>query len=144
MITSEEGTDRKIVVTESDMRRLSQMLASEFAAAVIPSRYLNDLRAELQRAQIVAEDQVPDDVVTMDSTVILRDLDTGEQETFTLVYPSRANIARDRLSVLAPVGTAILGFRVGDVVRWKVPDGYRRLQIEQVVYQPERKGVLQG
>lgn len=144
MMISEEGKDRKIVVTESDMRRLSQMLASEFAAAVVPGRYLNDLRAELQRAEVVAEDQVPDDVVTMDSTVILRDLDTGEQETFTLVYPSRANIAKDRLSVLAPVGTAILGFCVGDVVRWAVPDGYRRLRIEQVVYQPERAGVLQG
>ena len=135
--------ERKIVVTETDVRRLSQMLASEFAAAIVPPQYLNDLRAELERAEIVAEDEVPDDVVTMDSTVVLRDLDTGEQETFTLVYPQKANIAKSKLSVLAPVGTAILGYRVGDVVRWRVPDGYRRLQIEEVLCQPERAAVLQ-
>jgi regulator of nucleoside diphosphate kinase len=140
---TEGRTDRKIVVTETDLRRLSQMLDSEFAATVVPRRYLNDLRRELERAEIVPADDVPDDVVTMDSTVILRDLDTGEPETFTLVYPQQANIAENKLSVLAPVGTAILGFRVGDVIRWKVPDGHRRLQIEEVLYQPERAGVLQ-
>jgi regulator of nucleoside diphosphate kinase len=143
VIATEEPGNRQIVITRHDLLLLSQMLESEFAAAVVPSRYLSDLRAELERAEVVAEDEVPDDVVTMDSTVVLRDLDTGEQETFTLVYPRRANIAENRLSVLAPVGTAILGFRVGDVVRWKVPDGYRRLEIEEVVYQPERAGVLQ-
>jgi regulator of nucleoside diphosphate kinase len=141
---TEQRTDRKIVVTETDLRRLSQMLDSEFAATVVPSRYLNDLRGELERAEVVPSEDVPDDVVTMDSTIILRDLDTGEPETFTLVYPQKANIAENKLSVLAPVGTAILGFRVGDVVRWKVPDGYRRLQIEEVLYQPERAGVLQS
>jgi regulator of nucleoside diphosphate kinase len=141
MITG-EMIDRRIVVTETDLRRLSQMLTSEFAAAVVPGRYLNDLRMELERAEVVSADEVPEDVVTMDSTVILRDLDTGEQETFTLVHPQRANIAENKLSVLAPVGTAILGFRVGDMVRWKVPDGYRRLLIEEVLYQPERAGVL--
>jgi regulator of nucleoside diphosphate kinase len=135
--------DRKIVITETDVRRLSQMLASEFAAAIVPRQYLNDLRFELERAEIVADDEVPDDVVTMNSTVVLRDLDTGEQETFTLVYPQKANIAKNKLSVIAPVGTAILGYRVGDVVRWKVPDGDRRLQIEEVLCQPERASVLQ-
>jgi len=135
--------DRTIVITETDIRRLSQMLASEFAAAIVPKQYLNDLRSELERAEIVADDELPDDVVVMNSTVVLRDLDTGEQETFTLVFPQKANIAKNKLSVLAPIGTAILGYRVGDVVRWKVPDGDRRLQIEEVLCQPERASVLQ-
>lgn len=135
--------ERRIVITETELRRLSQMLASELAAAIVPSQILRDLRFELERAEIVPDNEVPDDVVTMNSTVALRDLDTGEQETFTLVYPQKANIEKSRLSVLAPVGAAILGYRVGDVVRWRVPDGVRRLQIEEVLCQPERAGVLQ-
>ena len=96
--------------------------------------------AELDRPAIVRPEDVPRNVVTMNSTVVLRDLDTKEKETYTLVFPDAADIANDRLSVLAPVGTAILGERVGDVVRWRVPQGWRRLKVERVVYQPEREG----
>jgi regulator of nucleoside diphosphate kinase len=135
-------THRKIIVTEADLCRLERLLASEFAAAIGSSKYLNDLRAELERAEIVPVEEVPEDVVTMNSTVVLRDLDTDEVEKFTLVYPQKASIANNRVSILAPVGTAILGYRVGDVVRWPVPSGMRRLRIEEVVYQPERVGAL--
>ena len=78
----------------------------------------------------------------MNSTVKLRDLDTKELETYTLVFPEQADIANDQLSVLAPVGTAILGQRVGDALRWRVPSGWRRFKIERVIYQPEREGVF--
>jgi regulator of nucleoside diphosphate kinase len=134
---------RNIFITNSDRHRLELLLASEFAEAINPKTYLADLRAELHRAKIVNSVDVPDDVVTMDSTVRLSDLDTGEVETYTLVYPDQANIAENKLSILAPIGTAILGYRVGDVVRWRVPSGKRRLQVEEVLYQPEREGVLQ-
>jgi regulator of nucleoside diphosphate kinase len=134
---------RKIIITENDHERLEVLLASEFARAIGPSGYLDDLRAELDRAEIVNPDEVPRNVITMNSTVVLRDLDTKEKETYTLVFPDEADIANDRLSVLAPVGTAILGERVGDVIRWRVPQGWRRLKIERVVYQPEREGALQ-
>jgi regulator of nucleoside diphosphate kinase len=76
----------------------------------------------------------------MNSTIVLRDLDTQDVESYTLVYPEQADIANGKLSVLAPIGTAVLGQRVGDVLRWHVPAGRRRLKIEQVVYQPEREG----
>ncbi len=79
---------RKIYVTEPDLRRLCHVVATEFALDAVPIRHLAELIAELQRAQIVASDEVPDDVVTMNSTVVLRDLDTGEVETYTLVYPT--------------------------------------------------------
>jgi regulator of nucleoside diphosphate kinase len=131
---------RKIIITEVDRERLEVLLASEFAAAIGPCEYLDDLRAELDRAEIVRPEDVPRNVVTMNSTVVLRDLDTKEKETYTLVFPDAADIANDRLSVLAPVGTAILGERVGDVVRWRVPQGWRRLKVERVLYQPEREG----
>jgi regulator of nucleoside diphosphate kinase len=133
---------RKIVITDRDHIRLTSMLESEFAQAIGEESYLADLQSELERAVIADSDEVPSDVVTMNSKVQLRDLDTGEHETYTLVYPGQANIAAGRLSILAPIGTAILGYRVGDVVRWRVPGGWRRLQVEEVLYQPEREGAL--
>lgn len=135
---------RNIMITSSDLQRLQQLLESDFAAAIDPKSYLVDLQEELHRAEIVDAADVPDDVVTMDSTVRLRDMITSEVETYSLVYPDQANIAQNKLSILAPIGTAILGYRVGDIVRWRVPSGSRWLRVEEVVYQPERQGVLQN
>ncbi|MCA9143875.1 MAG: nucleoside diphosphate kinase regulator [Planctomycetaceae bacterium] len=131
---------RNIIITDDDRKRLEHLLASDFTEAIRSKSYLRDLRAELQRAKIVTSAEVPGDVITMESTVRLRDVDTGEVETYTLVYPDQANIAESKLSILAPIGTAILGYRVGDVVRWRVPSGRRRLRVEEVEYQPEREG----
>jgi regulator of nucleoside diphosphate kinase len=133
---------RKIIITEIDHERLEDLLASEFAKAIDPSDHLRDLRTELDRARIVRPENVPRNVITMNSTVILRDLVTNEKETYTLVFPDSADIANKRLSVLAPIGTAILGERLGDVLRWQVPAGWRRLKVERVLYQPEREGVF--
>jgi regulator of nucleoside diphosphate kinase len=133
-----------IIITKADRVRLETLLDSEFASAISPKEYLDDLRAELGRAEIVSPEDVPRSVVTMNSTVVLRDMDTNEKETYTLVFPEEADIANDRLSVLAPVGTAILGERVGESVRWRVPQGWRRLKVERVVYQPERAGAYQA
>lgn len=132
----------QIILTAEDQQRLQAFLRSEFAALVGQRDHLQDLEAELNRATIVSPEDVPEDVVTMNSTIILRDLQTAEIETYTLVYPDQADILNGRLSVLAPIGTAVLGQRVGDVLRWRVPAGWRRLQIEQVVYQPEREGAF--
>lgn len=133
---------RKIHITQIDLQRLCRVVASELDLHDGSSRHLTELIAELERAEVVLSDEIPDDVVTMNSTVVLRDLDTNVTETYTLVYPNHANIARNRLSVLAPVGTAILGYHVGDVVRWRVPAGVRRLRIQEVVFQPERVGAF--
>ena len=133
---------RKIIITEFDHNRLEVLLATAFAKAIGPSEYLDDLEMELDRAEIVRPEEVPNNVVTMHSTVTLRDLSTDEKETYTLVFPDSADIANTRLSVLAPVGTAILGQRVGDLLRWRVPEGWRRLKVESVVYQPEREGAF--
>lgn len=133
---------RQIIVTESDRSSLEALLASGFAQAAGPSADFDDLSAELNRAQTVSPDEVPNGVVTMNSTVVLSDLETGEKETYTLVFPTDADIAEGRLSVLAPIGIAILGQHVGDVLKWRVPAGMRRLKIEEIVYQPERAKAL--
>jgi regulator of nucleoside diphosphate kinase len=113
-------------------------MTPRIASYVSGSERLADLRTELQRARVVRSGTVPPDVVTMNSIIVFRDLDTNELETYTLVYPGDADIAKGRLSVLAPIGTAILGYRVGDEVRWGVPVGWRTLRIEKLIYQPER------
>ena len=79
-------------------------------------------------------------IFTMNSTVHLVDTRTGEKEAFTLVFPRDADIEQGRISVLAPVGTAILGYRAGDTFVWSVPGGERHLRIEAVTYQPEASG----
>jgi regulator of nucleoside diphosphate kinase len=135
---------RKIIITQSDYEHLEALLSSQFAHAIGPADYLEGLEAELSRAKVVDPVRVPNSVVTMNSTAKLRDLDTNEVETYTLVFPEQADIANNKLSVLAPVGTAILGQRVGDVLRWRVPSGWRRLKVERVLYQPERAGVFQA
>jgi regulator of nucleoside diphosphate kinase len=79
----------------------------------------------------------------MNSTVRLRDPTTGEPAIYTLVYPDEADIRRNRLSILAPIGTAIFGFRVGDEVRWPTPNGWRKkIQVESVLLQPEREAAM--
>lgn len=124
---------KKIVMTAGDHRRLVALLLNDsFALALADKPYLRDLRGELEVAEIVEPDQIPANVVTMRSTVRLRDIETDELDTFTLVYPKEANIVEGKLSVLAPVGTAILGQRVGDVVTWPVPSGTVQVEIEEV------------
>ena len=133
---------RKIIITAEDYRRLETMLGSDSARFISDEARRAELQGELERAEVMAPADVPDDVVTMNSTVVLGDLDTHDLETYTLVYPDNADIANHKLSVLAPIGTAILGFRIGDELRWRVPSGWRRLRIENVLYQPERQETL--
>ncbi|PAY16119.1 transcription elongation factor GreAB [Rhodopirellula sp. SM50] len=132
---------RKITITAKDRDRLEELFVSSFAQSIRNRPYLDDLKGELEIAQIVAPGEVPDCVVTMNSTVRLKDMKHRTVETFTLVYPDEANIAEGKLSVLAPLGTAILGSRVGDSVRWRIPSGEGRWRVEEVVFQPERAGV---
>ena len=135
-------TGRTIYVAEDDRARLELLLRRTSALEPGQAPYLSALAGELGRARVVPRSEIPPDVVTMNSVVRLRDLETGEVETYTLVYPSDADIGRDRLSVLAPVGTALLGYRAGAVVEWPVPAGVRRFRVEEVLFQP--KAALAG
>ena len=95
------------------------------------------LRGELERAEIVAPEEVPSNVITMNSRAELVDLDSHERMEFTLVFPREADIEEGRISVLAPLGTAMLGYHVGDEFEWVVPYGRRRLRVAAVRFQPE-------
>lgn len=130
--------DRHIVITQYDLDRLRELMRD-----MEGGRGRSDLRGlsgELDRAQIVAPAEVPPDVVTMNSRVVLKDIDTAEEVEIALVFPGDADMKAGAVSVLAPVGTAIIGYKRGDTVQWPVPSGLRRLRIERIVYQPEASG----
>ncbi|MCD0463671.1 nucleoside diphosphate kinase regulator [Roseiconus lacunae] len=129
---------RKTIVTFDDYTRLSALLADKMMGMIADRKLLRDLASELQHAEVIESSKVPGDVVTMNSIVVLTEIGSGETDRYKLVYPEDANIAEGRLSVFAPVGTAILGYRVGDLVRWNVPSGTIELRIDAVTYQPER------
>jgi len=126
-----------IHITSHDKRLLEELLAGTEASRPESRSDLQALAEELKRAIIVEPEKVPHDVITMNSRAQLVDLDTGETVTFTLVFPSRASIDAGNISVLAPIGAAMLGYRVGDEFEWKVPDGVRRMRVKQIHYQPE-------
>jgi regulator of nucleoside diphosphate kinase len=125
----------RIVVTSTDMERLRTLIdttAGDKADA---------LDAELLRAEVVEPTQVPPDVVTMNSRVVYRDEDTGETREVTLSYPRDASLEQGRVSVLAPVGAALLGLSVGQEIDWQLPGGKnKRLRIMSVNYQPQAAG----
>jgi regulator of nucleoside diphosphate kinase len=133
--------DTTIYVTELDRQRLENLieLIGE-RSRVTNHEYLRRLEHELERAETVAPAEVPPDVITMRSKVRLRDLDTDEEMVYTLVFPTEANFDEGKISILAPVGTAMLGYRVGSRIEWEVPSGRRRLKVEELLYQPEAAG----
>lgn len=130
----------RIYITHDDFERLRLLISGRRGANSMDDEYLNTLEQELDRAEVVEPEAIPRDVVTMNSEVRLQDLDSGATRRYKLVFPSHFRFDNS-VSVLAPIGTAMLGYRVGDVIEWRVPKGIRRLKIVEVLYQPEAAGV---
>ncbi|MBW7907791.1 MAG: nucleoside diphosphate kinase regulator [Kiritimatiellae bacterium] len=131
---------KPIYITNRDKARLEELLAR------IPPRSGQDVSAlvkEIARAEVVESADVRPGVVTMNSRVILQDVDSHEEMEYSLVFPHEANPEAGAISVLAPIGTAILGYSKGDTITWPVPGGVRHLRIKDVVYQPEAAGSSQ-
>ncbi|MBE0564512.1 MAG: nucleoside diphosphate kinase regulator [Krumholzibacteria bacterium] len=131
---------RKLYITEFDKSRLEGLIAAARESGSQDRKELAPLIEELSKGEVVPPRDVPPDVVTMNSKVVLRDLATSEEMTYVLVFPGDVDVEAGAISVLAPVGTAILGYAKGDTVEWPVPAGTRRLRIEDVLYQPEAAG----
>ena len=131
---------RQIFITAFDKKRLDELIAVAREFGEHARSDFDDLAAELDRASVVDSTEVPVNVVTMNSKVVLHDLDTSEEETYVLVFPNEADASSGAISVLAPIGTAILGYREGDSVEWRVPAGIRHIRIEKILYQPEAAG----
>lgn len=97
---------------------------------------LQKLREELDRAFVIDAAAFPADVVTLESTVQYEDLGTGEIEEYTITFPDRADVEKKQVSILAPIGTALIGCRAGDLVNWSTPGGIRQLKVRRVIPRP--------
>lgn len=123
--------NRPVLISEIDAARLRDLLAVR-ARAERDQDHLHELAEELERARIVEPEDVPSDVITIHSHIRVLDLTSGERRELTLVLPRESDANAGRISVLAPLGTALLGYRVGDEIEWLMPGGLRHLRIESV------------
>lgn len=125
-----------IFMTQEDSDRLRSLISGRRTAN--PSEYetLEMLEQELDRAEVVEPEDLPRDVITMNTEFRLKDLDSGRIQRYKLVFPNQFRWDNS-VSVLAPIGMAVLGYRVGDVIEWPVPKGVRRLEVLEVISQPE-------
>jgi regulator of nucleoside diphosphate kinase len=131
-----KAMNRTIFLTETDKQKLDSLLLTVRAPSSGDS-----LEEELARAEVVPSEQIPPDVVTMNSRVRFKDESAGKELVVTLVYPADADASTGRVSVLAPIGSALLGLSVGESVEWQLPNGRTKtLRIEEVLYQPEAAG----
>lgn len=123
-----------ITVTDQDYDRLSQLLAYASSSAA------EQLDAELARARVVPQREVDAEIVTMNSEVLYEDTSSRVQRSIRVVYPRDADMSRGWVSVLAPLGSALLGLRTGQEIEWQMPGGVRRVRVVAVPYQPEANG----
>jgi regulator of nucleoside diphosphate kinase len=133
------GEPGRIQITSADYQRLSSLIDSQLSSRDVDAA--EALADELDRAEVVPAERIAGNVVTMNSRVVFEDQQSSERREVHLVYPADSDVERGRISVLAPIGTALLGLAVGQTIEWPLPGRQvKRLRIVDVVYQPEGSG----
>jgi regulator of nucleoside diphosphate kinase len=128
---------RKLMMTDRDCGLMREMLQRAKEQGGISEKTLAVLEKEIDESMVFPPDQIPPYVVTMHTTVRVKDLKTRTASEFTLVYPDEEDIPAGKFSVLSDLGMGILGFAVGDTFEWEFPDGAHELRIDMITYQPE-------
>ncbi len=136
------NTKNKICITKYDYTRLKSMV-QEYTKTNKADTNIKDLLGEIERAQKVDPYTIGSNYITMNSIFELKKMNELDFQQFRLVFPEEADTDQDKISVLAPIGTAVLGYKVGDVIKWKFPDGENFFQITNIIYQPEANGDYQ-
>jgi regulator of nucleoside diphosphate kinase len=136
----ETVSEERVRLTDIDTRRLQSLVEGFRPVDLRDAASLALLERHVEQAEVLPARRIDPDIVTMDSEVLVRDLDTHEAIAFRVVFPRMADAAARRISVLAPLGMAVLGRHSGDHVTWQTPGGSRRLRVDRVLYQPEREG----
>jgi regulator of nucleoside diphosphate kinase len=131
--------EKTMHITVNDYERITkspEFIALQNKSPEIADRLLKELRA----ARTVPPDRIGKNVVTMNSRVLLRELQSGRQIEITLTYPQDADPKEQKVSVFSPIGVALLGCQEGDITSWRIPSRIGRFKVERVVYQPEAEG----
>jgi len=131
---------KQIYISDYDYDRLDAMVQAFKNVWTRDMESVTMLQDEINRAKVIPQKSIGVDVVTMNSKIRLKDLDTGTSIVYELVFPEEADLEHNKISILAPVGVALLGYRVGDRIQWPVPAGVRTLEITEILYQPEAAG----
>ncbi|MGN6298843.1 MAG: GreA/GreB family elongation factor [Ginsengibacter sp.] len=121
-----------VILTKTDFEILNSYVKNLHGMQVNERENFSKLSGELKKAQLVEDDSMPADIVRLGSTVVIKDLVTRRDMTVTIVLPSKADIKQKKVSVLAPIGTALIGFRKGQTVSWNVPSGKKDFKIVDV------------
>lgn len=129
-----------IIVNRLDYLRIQKQIAEARQNKTIDASEAEKLINELNSAIILDPDKIPGDVVTMNSVVKISFVDAEKQQEFKIVYPNEANFKEKKVSIFSPIATALIGFRVGDLIEWMVPGGLTKIRIDEIVYQPEASG----
>lgn len=129
-----------LIVNKLDSKRLKGRLESARINKTCPAKDAEKLEQELGKAALLDPEKIPSDVVTMNSVVRIHIPSMKSRREFKLVYPEEANVKENKISIFAPIATALLGYRKGDVIKWDVPGGLVDILIEEIIYQPEASG----
>ncbi len=131
---------RKLIVNRLDYARIKKCISDAKQFRSINATEAEKLLNELNSAQIVEPEAIPSNVVTMNSIVQLSFLSNDKQIQFQIVYPDKANIKENKISIFSPIATALIGYKVKDEIEWIVPAGLTKIRIDKIIYQPEAAG----
>lgn len=127
--------DDTIHITSDDRKQLKELLTTQISSAEAMGPHVRKLENEINKATVIPPEEADPDLITMNSNVLL-ELDGAEMDLW-LVYPKDADISENKVSILSPIGTAILGYRKGDTVHWEIPSGTTEIFIKEILFQPE-------
>lgn len=126
----------ELIMSELDVLRIEKLIEKTPGL----SKQVAHLESELARAKLVKPQEVPADIVTMNSRVRFRITESGKEFEKTLVYPADLAKTEDAISIFAPIGSALIGVRVGETIEWPMQTGAAHVEVVEIVYQPEREG----
>ena len=131
---------KDIYITQYDLERLLKVLRELPEKKHVTGFSVQELEDELNRGIVVSPKEVPENVITMNSRVLMRDVESGNDMTLWLVFPDKVDAVKNPVSILSPLGTAMIGYKVGDVFEWESPSGAKKIEVLDILYQPERVG----
>ncbi len=125
-----------IYITKNDHKKLTDLIIEKR----VKTDDIRELSKELERAIVIEPEKIPGNVITMNSLVVFSDIDSGSELKYQLVFPNDADIIQNKISVLSPIGCALLGYKIGDVISIKTPKSEKKYKVEKILYQPEAEG----
>lgn len=129
-----------IIINRLDYARIKRCIDDAKQIRSISNAEAEKLMKELDSAKIVTPEDIPSNVVTMNSIVRLSFLNSNKQVQFQIVYPDQANLKENKISIFSPIATALIGYKVANEIEWLVPTGPTRIRIDEIIYQPEAAG----